>query len=73
MSLRVIRGFAAVFFAVLIAAPAALAAPGDLDATFGSGGVATAPFTQGVSEATHIALDPTGRLVAVGRAVCRVA
>ncbi|HET6509897.1 MAG TPA: FG-GAP-like repeat-containing protein [Baekduia sp.] len=58
--------------AVLLAAAApasAAAAPSDLDAGFGAGGTALSPFTQGASTATGVALDPQGRLLAVGTRV----
>ena len=58
------------FVAVLVAAaltatPAALAAPGDLDATFATGGVFTAPFMTtfpGAEDSQTIAVDSQGRV-----------
>jgi uncharacterized delta-60 repeat protein len=56
---------AAVLLAVLI--PAALAAPGDLDGTFGSGGKTTISFPDS-SDAWAVARQPNGKLVVAGEA-----
>ena len=44
---------------------AALAAPGDLDPSFGTGGKVTLDFG-GTDRATHVALAPDGRIVVLG-------
>jgi uncharacterized delta-60 repeat protein len=48
-----------------VLAPAARAAPGQLDATFGSGGKQTVDFG-GTDRATHVAVARDGRVVVVG-------
>ena len=67
MGRRFLHVIAAACLAALLAAPAALAAPSDADSSFGTGGATTTTFSQGPSEAHRLALDPTGRIVAVGR------
>ncbi len=55
---------------VLGAGPAvATAAPTDPVTTFGTSGVALAPFTQGPSAAEDVAVAPDGKLVAVGQRI----
>ena len=57
--------------AVLVASPGgALAAPGDLDPSFGTAGVATAPAsgTLPATGANDLAIDAAGRIVTVGSA-----
>src|SRR5947208_3347878 len=59
--------------ALLVHAPAALAAPGDLDPTFGSGGEVVTPLDQGGVfgdvVVRGVALQPDGKLVVVGETV----
>jgi uncharacterized delta-60 repeat protein len=45
-----------------------LAGPGDLDPTFGQDGLVTTDFLGGVNVASGLAVQPDGRIVAVGRA-----
>jgi uncharacterized delta-60 repeat protein len=52
---------------VLGTAGVAVAAPGDLDAGFGDGGVASFGFPQGLSS-TDVALQPDGRILLAGSA-----
>jgi uncharacterized delta-60 repeat protein len=58
---------ACTFFAALATAPAALAAPGSLDPTFGSGGIA-ATVLGSDDYVRDIALQPDGKTVAAGTA-----
>src|SRR5437763_12174475 len=53
--------------ALLTHAPAALAAPGDLDPTFGSGGEVVTPLDQG-GVFDDVAFQPDGKVIAVGYA-----
>lgn len=57
---------------ILVGAPmtpaTALAAPGDLDPTFGIGGKVSTPLGSGYSQANALIRQPDGRLVAAGRA-----
>lgn len=55
----------AVLVAMFVASPA-LAAPGDLDATFGGDGVVTTDFTRRGDTGTAIAIQPDGKLVVAG-------
>jgi uncharacterized delta-60 repeat protein len=52
----------------LVLAPAALAAPGDLDPTFGTGGKVTTDFAGGFDEAHALVVQPDGKVVAAGPA-----
>jgi len=57
------------FSLALVAAPSlALAAPGDLDATFGGGtGYVVTPIAPGPDSAWDVVLQPDGKIVAVGQ------
>lgn len=50
----------------LVIASSSLAAPGDLDPTFGNGGIVTTNFTTNRDEANGVALQADGKIVAVG-------
>lgn len=50
---------------VLLCPQAAMAAPGDPDTTFGTGGKTTLNFG-GTDRATHVVATPDGRFVAIG-------
>lgn len=52
--------------AVLLAAPPAHALPGDLDATFGSGGIVTTPVGAGDDQALGVLLLPGGGAMVAG-------
>jgi uncharacterized delta-60 repeat protein len=61
----IVLGLAALPAALI--APAAQAAPGDLDPTFGSGGVVTTPIGPDVDSAYGVAVQSDGKIVVVGR------
>ena len=54
--------------ALAVSATAALAAPGDLDPTFGTGGVRTFDFNGDEDHFRDVLLQPDGKVVAVGAA-----
>src|SRR5438093_1317674 len=63
------RHLAAVLFGAAMLLPCgATAAPGDLDPTFGTGGIVRTDLTGRYDAGTALALQRDGRLVAVGRA-----
>jgi uncharacterized delta-60 repeat protein len=55
--------------AIFTAAKTAVAAPGDLDSTFNTTGVATTAVTANNDEAHAVAIQPDGKIVTVGRSV----
>jgi uncharacterized delta-60 repeat protein len=57
--------FAAIACSVLLVAPPALAAPGDLDQSFGIGGIVTTAVND-AAFATGVGLEPNGDVVAAG-------
>ncbi|HET8676489.1 MAG TPA: hypothetical protein VFO63_11915, partial [Blastocatellia bacterium] len=67
---RVLRGLLVLFvFATLLFWPSpgrVLAAAGDLDTTFGNGGKVTTDFFGLLNEASDIALQPDGKIIAAG-------
>ena len=48
--------------------PPAPSGSGDLDATFGSGGIVTTPIGPGAAVAHDVAIQPDGKIVAAGYA-----
>jgi uncharacterized delta-60 repeat protein len=58
-------GLAVALVIMALSSSVALAAPGDLDASFGAGGKQTLNFG-GADRATHVAITPDGRIVVVG-------
>ena len=64
-ALAVASSLGAALLATAWTAPSTLAAPGALDTTFGTGGRQTVDFG-GTDRATHVAVTPDGRVVAVG-------
>jgi uncharacterized delta-60 repeat protein/uncharacterized repeat protein (TIGR01451 family) len=54
---------------VLQAAAPALAAPGDLDTTFGTGGKVTTPIGSGHEQGRGVAIQPDGKIVLAGYSV----
>jgi uncharacterized delta-60 repeat protein len=66
--MRMLRFFGCLFGAasMLLGAMAAHAAAGDLDVSFGTGGVTITDFAGLRDEALHAAVQPDGRIVAVG-------
>ncbi|MFJ3788744.1 calcium-binding protein [Kitasatospora sp. NPDC090091] len=65
---RVGAAAAAGLLLALSAPGVAVAAPGDLDATFGTGGRVTTDFGGATSDADAVAVQPDGKIVAVGHA-----
>ncbi|GAA2796610.1 calcium-binding protein [Kitasatospora sp. CM 4170] len=65
---RIGAAAAAGLLLALSAPGVALAAPGDLDTTFGTGGRVTTNFGGASSEADAVAVQPDGKIVAVGHA-----
>jgi uncharacterized delta-60 repeat protein len=71
---RLLRGVAvAVAAAAVLGGAIAGAAPGDLDPSFGTGGLVTTDLGTGTEIARGLALQPDGKLVAAGTSGCSFA
>src|SRR5262245_10342522 len=62
--------YPAVLIALIVSAPPAAAAPGDLDPTFGGDGTVTTNFTHDADVGYPVALQPDGKIVVAGEAGC---
>ena len=65
MGIRTAKPTLAVLMILVVTSPS-MAAPGDFDVTFGVAGFVRTPIGTGASQAQDIAVQPDGRIVAVG-------